>query len=368
MSESSSKLLLYHSLLVLLLLPLTAASTESEPATQYHISGVVTDGDSGEPIQNAIVYVHGADRRILTDASGFFRIYTPDSLEYGITAFCYGYRSCRDNLTATSSGLSVGEVTLEPEPADQRRERSASDSYMRGWEIAQRELAKGVGTMYTVGLSSWQIHQHYLTGLPTRPIAGCIVTDSIDNLTAGHNDCVFHYIRESGFPHCLRWWRFQNWNSLMHFYRNEVPDSQKQVLRCDGDSVGNAEASTYLRLTEWMDRSLLMITDSAGWDGVFVDDSVPIDSMLIAWGPPELDVVILLFHERTFCLLDLIQGKVYCCAGPGAVTYPEALPEHSAAVIAPPKQPLIKPHSQSPSCGTRLVDPAFYIPISRNQL
>jgi hypothetical protein len=126
--------------------------------------------------------------------------------------------------------------------------------YIRGCTEADQEIAKSEATIYTYGLQVGSNNLDRETGLPLNPIAGCVVDETIEGRTTGHNARIRKYIEWFGLPsNSLKAWETELFD-LCGFFGARWKAGHSIYLRAGGPAAISPDG----------DREVVLMEESVG--------------------------------------------------------------------------------------------------------
>lgn len=283
------------------------------------IEGMVTDAETGEPIENAIAVLRDPLRRAVTDEDGRFAFVEVDSGLQAIAVQKLGHSPVKDwagfpDFEVRSGSATVLSITLRAWKMFQPGSSvDFDDGYLKGRVLALAEIQNLDFCMYTGGYNpSGRRSLDEATGLPRRPVRGCEFDDWWDGLMRGHNDRMWEHVCENGFPDVPPWWRFDSWSPVSWYCNKPFVDSAFVELN-KGSPVITSSDSCYTILLDalWeLNFPRYLFTCGNGDTAITQLPAVGFDTLRVIWGPDSLDIAFLVTDNLQLSLLDLKTGEL----------------------------------------------------------
>lgn len=278
-----------------------------------HIEGYITEKMTGKPLKNTILYLSGKDNCILSNQKGYYFFNNVDTgmSSFSVKRIGYNVVSKYFPLTIWVKDGETAEFNLELiKVAPKEDSITASREYIEGFEngrmLAEYEIENNNATLYTGGLGSYRKRLSN-EGIPLLMVHGCIVDSKIEGLTAGHNDRIFEYIMENGFPEYPRWWKFQHFHDLASYYTDYI-EKESPISLFNNEIGAISQDSVYsIWLRTLIARQYLVIKNNDKFKAIYIPQ-IPTDTVMLVWGPENMDIAIIRQGYKTFGLLDMKKG------------------------------------------------------------
>ena len=308
---------------VLCLLMWLSCARQSEPVPgQITVEGQIADAETGEPLENVIVYAEKEHRRVLTDESGHYRLDSLLAYDSPLSLLRYGYSynepvriygQPRDDKGSGKPGVrDFAMKAVEPGPV------SSDSGYIEGYglgrKLAEAELQNNTPYWYIGGLGAAQRNTiSKLTGVPYFPSHGCLYDSQDEGLSVGHNDRVLQYISEYGIPEVPRLWKYRVFHEVAQIHQDRLFANELQKLWGAGPPVVSPDSQVSLRIIGLMGNWTPNYLEIAKVDTVLFSKMPPCswDTLEVAWGPDEEDVVVLRTDRAAMSLVDFQTGEVH---------------------------------------------------------
>ena len=149
-------------------------------------------------------------------------------------------------LSATALWMIAGRSRLL---ADDRPTSNAyKEAFASGRAEADKEIAAGAPTIFQYGLVTALSSLDKETGVPYKPIAGCLVSDEILGRAAGHNERILELLKQRGkLPGSFKPWMDKLAN-LKEFFEAQAKAEPPLTLTPGGPPVTAPDGKTTLRL------------------------------------------------------------------------------------------------------------------------
>jgi hypothetical protein len=284
------------------------SSCQQSDQTGPSISGRLVDESTKAPIVGVVVRIDYKQDTSITGLEGDF---TFDGVPPGT------YRlsgTIGDGATLPGTTVQVGPhdrslttisvppfaVTMSnsPHPDSALRVALCYRAFLQGQARARRDIANDQACFLTFGLHRRGSWVDTASGLMIRPIAGCVVNDSIVNTAYGYDDYIAIWVNTKGIPaYSLKKWNI-NFSDPRSYFEECAAKKATIPAPMNGAPVRSPEGQFELRFdsiySDYVGRrmpELVIRKDTVEY--VASTSLAGIDALEIAWGPPNSNIALI---------------------------------------------------------------------------
>ncbi len=174
--------------------------TDPEPATGT-LTGAVTDADSGDGIQDALVEIEDTDHSATTGSNGSYTIEDVETGEYSVIASADGYEFATEtDVTVAEGETTIVDFSLDPISQDDD-DAEIGDPVISDWSVSTRSTGPWSRADVTWEVSHPDGALHEVT---TELLDGDTVVDSQTSSVSGNSASGEHELRTRGDADAVR--------------------------------------------------------------------------------------------------------------------------------------------------------------------